>query len=40
LKEILEKFNMSNVSPIRNMTPVENKELRKIKFYEKNIEVP
>jgi len=40
LKEILEKFNMSNVSPNRNMTPVENKELRKIKFNEKNIEMP
>ena len=34
LKEILEKFNKSNVSPIRHMTPVENKELRKIKFDE------
>jgi len=40
LKEILEKFKMTNVSPNRNMTPVENKELRKIKFNEKNIEMP
>lgn len=32
LNEILEKLNMKNIPPNRNMTPVENKELRKNKI--------
>jgi len=34
INEILEKFNMSKLSSIRNMSPIKNEKLRNIKMDE------
>jgi len=34
IKELLKKFEMTNEKPLRNLSPVENAELRQIKFNE------